>query len=200
MAITERQQRIQEFIRAFTAREGHGPSYRDIAQGCGCSVSTAHREVAHLEGDGIIRLGGAAGGRISARTIALSESAPESAPAHAVPLVGEVCAGDGAIPEEMIESRISVPYQADYLLKVRGDSMAGAGILDGDLIAVSRDQVVRNGDICVALVEGESMVKHLYREPGAVELRPATDGYDAIRRGEDAVEIAGRVVGVMRSL
>lgn len=200
MDLTDRQHTIQEFIRTFTAREGHGPSYRDIAAGVPCAVSTAHREVAHLEAAGIVRLGTAAGGRVGARTIALADGAPKAQPSHALPLVGEVCAGDGVIPEAMIEDRIAVPYRADYLLRVRGDSMVGAGIMDGDLVAVSRDEAIRNGDVCVALVEGESMIKYLYREPGAIELRPANDAYATLRCDGDTVEIAGRVVGVMRSL
>ena len=93
---------------------------------------------------------------------------------------------------------MAAPFAADYLLRVKGDSMINAGILDGDLVAVKQQDTARDGEIVVALMGEEATVKRVYREPGGVRLEAENDAYDPIR-GTD-ISVIGRVVGVMRDL
>ena len=98
----------------------------------------------------------------------------------------------------MAAAPVAAPFAADYLLRVKGDSMINAGILDGDLVAVKQQQTARDGQIVVALLEDEATVKRVYREPGGVRLEAENDAYEPIR-GTD-IKVIGRVVGVMRDI
>jgi repressor LexA len=124
-----------------------------------------------------------------------------------LPLVGEIAAGGPLLAEENIEDEIALPEplfgSADFLLRVKGDSMIQAGILDGDLLVVQRRQDARDGDIVVALAgddesADEATVKTFYREAGRVRLQPENDALEPIYA--EHVQILGKVVGVCRSL
>jgi repressor LexA len=127
---------------------------------------------------------------------------------HRLPLVGQVAAGGPLLAAENIEEYVSVPEPLsrggeEFLLRVKGDSMINAGILEGDLLVVRRQQDARNGDIVVALAgddesADEATVKTFYREAGRVRLQPENDALEPIYAGH--VQILGRVVGVLRNL
>lgn len=194
-----RQAEILAFIEDHVDRHGYPPTVREIGQGVGlASPSTVHRHLEKLEQGGHLRrdaskpramLVGLQGGRSAER------SGP---PPMTLPLVGAVAAGAPILAEEHVQDHVAAPFAADYLLRVKGDSMINAGILDGDLVAVKQQDTARDGEIVVALMGEEATVKRVYREPGGVRLEAENDAYDPIR-GTD-ISVIGRVVGVMRDL
>lgn len=198
-APTGRQAEILAFIEDHVDRHGYPPTVREIGQGVGlASPSTVHRHLEKLEEGGHLRrdpskpramLVGLQGGRASARP---------GPPPMTLPLVGAVAAGAPILAEEHVQDHVAAPFAADYLLRVKGDSMINAGILDGDLVAVKQQDTARDGEIVVALMGEEATVKRVYREPGGVRLEAENDAYDPIR-GTD-ISVIGRVVGVMRDL
>lgn len=198
-APTGRQAEILAFIEDHVDRHGYPPTVREIGQGVGlASPSTVHRHLEKLEEGGHLRrdpskpramLVGLQGGRSAER------SGP---PPMTLPLVGAVAAGAPILAEEHVQDHVAAPFAADYLLRVKGDSMINAGILDGDLVAVKQQDTARDGEIVVALMGEEATVKRVYREPGGVRLEAENDAYDPIR-GTD-ISVIGRVVGVMRDL
>ncbi len=118
-----------------------------------------------------------------------------------LPLVGRVAAGSPILAEENIEDYVEVPQiagggEGEYILRVRGDSMKDAGILDGDFVVVQRQDAANNGEIVVALVGDEATVKRYFREEDHVRLQPENAEMEPIRTRE--VAILGRVVGVFR--
>ena len=198
-APTGRQAEILAFIEDHVERHGYPPTVREIGQGVGlASPSTVHRHLEKLEEGGHLRrdpskpramLVGVQGGRAGG----------QAAPAPmTLPLVGAVAAGAPILAEEHVEDHVAAPFAADYLLRVKGDSMVNAGILDGDLVAVKQQDTARDGEIVVALMGEEATVKRVFREPGGVRLEAENDAYDPIR-GTD-ISVIGRVVGVMRDL
>ena len=131
-------------------------------------------------------------------------AAPELAK---LPLLGQIAAGGPLLAEENIEDELAVPEplgrRADFLLRVKGESMIDAGILDGDILVVQRAQEARNGEIVVALAgddesADEATVKTFYREAGRVRLQPENELFEPIYA--DHVQILGKVTGVFRSL
>lgn len=198
-APTGRQAEILAFIEDHVDRHGYPPTVREIGQGVGlASPSTVHRHLEKLEQGGHLRrdpskpramLVGVQGGRAAT---------PSGPPPMTLPLVGAVAAGAPILAEEHVEDHVAAPFAADYLLRVKGDSMINAGILDGDLVAVKQQDTARDGEIVVALMGEEATVKRVYRESGGVRLEAENDAYDPIR-GTD-ISVIGRVVGVMRDL
>ncbi len=198
-APTGRQAEILAFIEDHVERHGYPPTVREIGQGVGlASPSTVHRHLEKLEEGGHLRRDpskpGAGGGGVPG-----GGGGGGAAPAPmTLPLVGAVAAGAPILAEEHVEDHVAAPFAADYLLRVKGDSMVNAGILDGDLVAVKQQDTARDGEIVVALMGEEATVKRVFREPGGVRLEAENDAYDPIR-GTD-ISVIGRVVGVMRDL
>jgi repressor LexA len=133
--------------------------------------------------------------------------APQEAEVVRLPLLGQIAAGAPLLAEENIEDELGVPEplgrRADFLLRVKGDSMINAGILDGDTLVVQRTQDARDGEIVVALAgddetADEATVKTFYREAGRIRLQPENDALAPIYARH--VEILGRVTGVFRTL
>jgi repressor LexA len=137
-----------------------------------------------------------------------SKAAPEPTDVHKLPLVGEVAAGGPLLAEENVEEYLAVPEPLskggeEFLLRVKGDSMVNAGILDGDIAVVERRQDARNGDIVVALAgddesADEATLKRFFREDGRVRLQPENDALEPIYAQH--VQILGKVIGVFRQL
>jgi repressor LexA len=133
---------------------------------------------------------------------------PEAGDVHVLPLVGQIAAGGPLLAEQNIDSYLSVPEPLasgaeEFLLRVRGDSMQDAGILEGDYVVVRRQQDARNGDIVVALAgddeaTDEATVKRFFRENGKIRLQPENDAYQPIYAAH--VQILGKVTGVFRTL
>lgn len=193
--LTTKQQQIYDYMLAFKSEHGYFPSVREIGAAVGLkSPSTVHFHMKGLEEAGIIVK---AEGK--SRAISLVNTGPET-PANQVPVVGSVAAGSPILAQECIEDYL--PFDTNglsgehFALKVRGESMLGAGILPGDLVVVHQQRDARNGEIVVALFEDEATVKTLSRRDGHTWLLPENDAYDPI--DGDSAEIIGKVVGVVR--
>jgi repressor LexA len=207
MDLTKRQQEIFDFIRKYSARYGYPPTVRDIGKAVGLtSSSTVHAHLSNLEKIGLLRRDPS-----KPRAIELLDRAVGSAVesvlgvvrSDGLPLVGSVAAGQPILAEENIEDYVSVPQAAGgdngaYLLRIRGDSMTGAGILEDDLVVVRPQDTAKDGDIVVALLGEEATVKRFFRESDHVRLQPENDSMDPIRSKE--VKVLGRVVGLLRSV
>ena len=198
-APTGRQAEILAFIEDHVAHHGYPPTVREIGTGVGlASPSTVHRHLEKLEAGGHLTrdpskpramLVGIKGGKAPQ---------PAASSEFMLPLVGAVAAGAPILADEHVEDHVAAPFAADYLLRVKGDSMINAGILDGDLVAVKKQDTARDGQIVVALLGDEATVKRVYREPGGVRLEAENEAYEPII-GTD-IAVIGRVVGVMRDL
>ena len=202
--LTKRQQEIFDFIKKYSARYGYPPTVRDIGKAVGlASSSTVHAHLANLEKVGLLRRD-----PTKPRAIELLDRAMETAKAAVIghgglPLVGNVAAGQPILAEENIEEYVDVPALAggadgEYVLRVRGDSMVDAGILEGDFVVVRPQDTAADGEIVVALVGEEATVKRFFKEADHVRLQPENQAMDPIRSRE--VRVLGRVVGVFRKV
>jgi repressor LexA len=200
--LTGRQQEIWTFLTEYVDRHGYPPTVREIGEAVGlASPSTVHAHLANLERAGLLR-------RDPTKPRALELSTHRSSAAAAaqkLPLVGQIAAGGPLLAEQNIEDEIAVPetLRGDFLLRVRGESMIEAGILDGDIVVVRRTQDARNGEIVVALAgddesADEATVKTFYREKGRIRLQPENSALEPIYA--DHVQVLGVVTGVFRSL
>src|SRR5687768_13652560 len=212
--LTARQQEIWQFLVDYVDRHGYPPTVREIGEAVGlASPSTVHAHLANLERAGLLRRDPTkprALDLIGHRRQSRAEEARVDEPAvelQKLPLLGQIAAGGPLLAEENIEDELAVPEplgrRADFLLRVKGESMINAGILDGDILVVQRTQDARNGEIVVALVgddelADEATVKTFYREAGRIRLQPENDALEPIYANH--VEILGRVTGVFRSL
>jgi repressor LexA len=210
MDLTKRQQEIFEFIKRYSARYGYPPTVRDIGKAVGlASSSTVHQHLANLEKIGLLRRDPS-----KPRAIELLDRAVEQVDkavgqvvslvrSEGLPLVGSVAAGAPVLAEENIEEYVQIPDLAggdegEYILRVRGDSMKNAGILEGDHVVVRSQETASNGEIVVAMVGEEATVKRFYREADHIRLQPENETMEPIRSKE--VRVLGRVVGVLRSV
>ena len=197
--LTKRQQEIFEYVKRYSAKHGYPPTVRDIGSAIGLtSSSTVHTHLANLEKLGLIRRDPTKPRAIEV----LVDKARRAVSPRGLPLVGTVAAGSPILAEENVEDYMEVPTiaggdEGDYLLLVRGDSMKDAGILEGDHVVVQRRESAVDGEIVVALVEGEATVKRYFRESDHIRLQPENDAYEPIRAAND-VAIVGKVVGVTR--
>jgi repressor LexA len=200
--LTGRQQEIWTFLTEYVDRHGYPPTVREIGEAVGlASPSTVHAHLANLERAGLLR-------RDPTKPRALELSSAHraaTAAAQKLPLVGQIAAGGPLLAEQNIEDEIAVPetLRGDFLLRVRGDSMIEAGILDGDIVVVRRSQDARNGEIVVALAgddesADEATVKTFYREKGRIRLQPENAALEPIYA--EHVQILGVVTGVFRQL
>ena len=202
--LTKRQREIFEFIKKYSAKYGYPPTVRDIGKAVGlASSSTVHAHLANLEKLGLLRRD-----PTKPRAIELFDRAVESvknavSPSNGLPLVGSVAAGAPLLAEENIEEYVAVPAVAggdegDYVLRVKGDSMRDAGILDGDHVVVRKQETARDGEIVVALIGDEATVKTVRHERDALRLEPANPAYKPLRTRD--AQLLGRVVGVFRNV
>jgi repressor LexA len=202
--LTGRQQEIWDFLVDYVDQHGYPPTVREIGEAVGlASPSTVHAHLANLERAGLLKRD-----PTKPRAVELVGRERREAPAAAVeklPLVGQIAAGGPLLAEENIEDQLAVPetLRGDFLLRVKGDSMVNAGILDGDIVVVQRAQDARNGEIVVALAgedesADEATVKRFFRENGRIRLQPENDALEPIYARH--VQILGRVTGVFRQL
>jgi repressor LexA len=204
MDLTKRQQEIFDFIRKYSAKYGYPPTVRDIGKAVGlASSSTVHAHLANLEKLGLLRRDPS-----KPRAIELLDRAVGSAVdtvrgmvrMDGLPLLGSVAAGQPMLAEENIEDYVPMPSstKGDFLLRVKGESMIDAGILDGDLVVVRPQDTARDGDVVVALLGEEATVKRFFRESDHIRLQPENATMEPIRSKE--VTVLGRVVGLLRSV
>ncbi|CAN5131245.1 transcriptional repressor LexA [soil metagenome] len=202
--LTGRQQEIWDFLVDYVDQHGYPPTVREIGEAVGlASPSTVHAHLANLERAGLLKRD-----PTKPRAVELVGRERRDAPAGALeklPLVGQIAAGGPLLAEENIEDQLAVPetLRGDFLLRVKGDSMINAGILDGDIVVVQRAQDARNGEIVVALAgddesADEATVKRFFRDGDRVRLQPENDALEPIYAPH--VQILGRVTGVFRSL
>ena len=206
--LTTRQQEIWQFLAEYVDAHGYPPTVREIGDAVGlASPSTVHAHLANLERAGLLKRD-----PTKPRAIELvgrrREEATERGTVPMLPLIGSIAAGSPLLAEETVEERIAVPEplsrNADFLLRVKGDSMVEAGILDGDIVVVRKQSDARVGEIVVALVgddesADEATVKTFHRERnGRIRLQPENAALEPLY--PEHVEILGKVTGVFRSL
>lgn len=200
MALTKRQKEILDYVGDYIEMQGYAPSFEEIADSFGyTSLATVHEHVSNLERKGYIRKS-----YNQSRSIELVPGTATPAGVE-LPLLGQVAAG---FPIEAIQEQESILVPPDllrkggknYVLRVAGNSMIDEQIRDGDYIIVNSRSVAEDGEVVVALVDGDSAtVKKLYREPGGrVRLQPANEALAPMYFDADQVTIQGVVVGVIR--
>jgi repressor LexA len=200
-ATTEKQQRILAVIREFTHERGYPPSVREIGERVGLSSSsTVQSHLKTLERRGLLRRDPT---KPRALVAARSDDDVPAVESAVLPLVGRVAAGVPITATENLEDQFVlpaswVPRAGGFMLRVKGDSMVDAAILDGDLIVVEPRQTANNGEIVVAMIDGEATVKRFFRETGRVRLQPENATMAPIYA--DDVTIVGRVEAVIRRL
>lgn len=192
--LTSRQAEILERIRAHIHETGYPPTRAELARQLGFkSANAAEDHLRALQRKGVIELLPG-----TSRGIRLIEE-------QGLPVVGDVAAGHPILAQENIDEHLDVDPQmfssnADYMLRVRGDSMLNAGICDGDLLAVQQSREARNGQIVVARIEDEVTVKRFRKERSRILLIPENDQFEPIeiKAGDREVTIEGIAVGVIR--
>lgn len=201
--LTDRQQQIWNYLVTYVDRHGYPPTVREIGEEVGlASPSTVHAHLANLERAGLLKRDPTKPRALELIGREREEPAPAEMPgAVSLPLLGQIAAGAPLLAEQNVEDYLTMPSstKGDFMLRVRGDSMIEAGILDGDLVIVRTAQDARNGEIVVALVgDDEATVKTFYREAGRIRLQPENSALEPIY--PDDVRIQGCVVGVFREL
>ena len=200
--LTTRQRRIVDFIAETVQKRGYPPTVREIGEAVGLtSSSSVHAQLANLERRGLLRKD-----PTKPRAMTLSES--ERAEGVVVPLVGRIAAGSPVLAEENVEDHLVVPmgFAGDaehFALTVRGDSMVGAGILDGDVVIVRSQDAADDRDVVAVLLPGpaeeEATVKRIKRQRGRVMLVPENPAMEPFEMAPEG-RILGRVVAVLRRL
>ncbi len=204
MDLTGRQQEIWSFLVDYVDRHGYPPTVREIGEAVGlASPSTVHAHLANLERAGLLKRDPTKPRALE--LIGRDKPDPSVVALPKLPLLGQIAAGGPLLAEQNIEDEIAVPetLRGDFVLRVKGESMIEAGILDGDLVVVRRAQDARNGDIVVALAgddesADEATVKTFYKEKGRIRLQPENAALEPIFA--EHVQILGKVVGVFREL
>ena len=206
--ITKRQQQIYDFIRTYQKEKGYPPSVREMAAAVGLSSpSTVHAHLSALEDLGLIK-------RDATKPRALEVFNSDGSAINAseireistrgtisLPLVGRVAAGLPILAEQNVEDTFTLPTEiatdsSSFVLEVHGNSMINAGIFNGDYIIVREQKSAMNGEIIVAMIDGEATVKTFYKERGRVRLQPENDAMEPIYA--DNPTILGKVVALMR--
>ena len=202
-----KRRRILEFIAEQIRERGYPPSVREIGEAVGLtSPSTVHTHLQVLQREGYLQRDPTKPRAIIVSWEPSSGAAIRVRPVAHVPLIGHVAAGTGVLAEESVEELLPIPRDFTgsgdlFMLKVRGDSMIGAGIFDGDFVVVRRQPDAESGDIVVAGIgEDEATVKTLRKRRAKVVLVPANPAYSEIELAADQVVIYGKVVTVLRRL
>jgi repressor LexA len=200
MDLTKRQKEIFDFIGHYASKYGYPPTVREIGKAVGLhSSSTVHAHLANLEKSGLLRRDPSKPRAIEV----LVDKAKKAIQPAGLPLVGSVAAGQPVLAEENIEEYLDLPEliggeDGDYVLRVRGESMKEAGIIEGDFVVVRPADTATNGEIVVALIGEEATVKRYFRESDHIRLQPENAAMEPIRTTD--AKLLGRVVGVFRKV
>ena len=197
--ISSKQKEILEYIKSQILERGFPPAVRDICEAVHLkSTSSVHSHLETLEKNGNIRRDPTKPRAIEILDDSFNFMRREMVN---VPIVGRVAAGEPILAEQNIEEYFPIPTEfmpnkQTFMLKVRGESMINAGILDGDLVLVEEQKTARNGEMIVALIEDGATVKTFYKEEGVIRLQPENDTMDPIIVPD--CQILGKVIGVFR--
>ncbi len=205
--LSARQTEILAFIEKTVGDRGYPPSVREIGEAVGlASPSTVHSHLHTLQRLGYLRRDPSKPRAIEVTADTASGTTAERRPTRHVPLVGDVAAGTGVLAQEQVEELVPLPadFTGDgelFMLRVRGDSMIEAGILDGDFVVARVQTEARNGDIVVAGIPGdEATIKTFTRKNNKVTLLPANERLEPMVFAPDEVQVFGKVVTVLRKL
>ena len=205
--LTGKRREILDFIAAHQREKGYPPSVREIGEAVGLtSSSTVHTHLTTLQRQGFLRRDPTKPRAIEVRYDAMSGAAIERRPTRHVPLVGEVAAGTDVLAQEKVEELLPLPedFTGDgqlFMLRVRGESMIGAGILDGDFVVVRQQEEADKGDIVVAGIPGDEATVKTYGRKGAkIVLQPHNPALEPMIFDPSDVHIYGKVVTVLRRL
>jgi len=205
--LTGKRREILDFIAAQLHDRGYPPSVREIGEAVGLtSSSTVHAHLTTLQKQGFLRRDPTKPRAIEVRYDTISGASIERRPARHIPLVGEVAAGTDVLAQENVQELLPLPEDFTgegqvFMLKVRGDSMIGKGILDGDFLVVRQQADAEKGDVVVAGIPGdEATVKTFSKRNGKVVLTPANDRLSPMIFAPEEVSVYGKVVSVLRRL
>ncbi len=200
----DKQKKIVDFVNRFLIEKGFPPSVREICQAVGFkSTSTVHAYLKKLEEEGTILKDAT-----KPRALKVLDESGKNLEGYIsdqeidnIPVIGKITAGTPILAVENVEETFPIPVQylensTSFMLKVRGDSMINAGILDGDYILVKQQNTANNGDMVVALIEDEATVKTFYKEKGYYRLQPENPAYEPIIVQD--LSILGKVIGLFR--
>jgi len=197
------QERILSYIQSAIETQGYAPSVREIGEAVGLSsTSTVHGHLRRLEKKGLLHRDA-----MKPRAMGLSKERtafpPENNQVLSLPVIGRVAAGQPILAEEAVEDILPVPVsfagEGDhFVLRVRGESMIQAGILNDDFIVVRKQPDANNGDIVVAMIDDEATVKRFYKENGHFRLQPENDSMEPII--VSSVVILGKVISLLRKV
>lgn len=204
--LSSRQRQILDFIRAEIHRRGFPPSVREIGEAVGLSSSsTVHSHLAALEAKGLIRRDPSKPRALEVLDYRDTDRGIDYERVQAVPLVGQVAAGAPILAAENIEATLPLPAsfagERTFVLRVKGESMIDAGILDGDFVVVRQESTASNGEIIVAMINEEATVKRFFKEDGRVRLQPENPTMEPLYADEHAdFAVLGKVVALFRRL
>jgi repressor LexA len=206
-ALTDRQRQILHVIEQAMQDRGYPPSVREIGEAVGLnSPATVHTHLKTLQDMGFIRRDPSKPRAIEVRFDTNSEVAMERRPSRHIPLIGDVAAGTNVLAQQNVEDLIPLPTDFTgegelFMLRVRGDSMIEAGILDGDFVVARQQQVAENGDIVVAGIPGDEATIKTFKKSGkTITLIPANETMKPMVFDADEVQVFGKLVTVMRKL
>jgi repressor LexA len=203
MAITRRQRQVYDYIADFVQTRGYSPSFEEIGDGMGLnSLATVHKHISNLEKKGLLKRDYNRSRSIDLLPIKGKMKQAMSVDTLRLPLVGRIAAGrpvEAMETPETISLADFVRSKEVFVLEVRGESMQDEHIVNGDYVLVEKAKTAHDGDIVVALVEGsDSTLKRFYREGDQIRLQPSNAAMAPIILPAAAVEIQGRVIGVLR--
>lgn len=214
-ALTKRQKQILDFIKSQTDKNGYPPTVREIGKALGLSSSaTVHTHLSALEAKGYLHRD--ASKSRSLHIVGEHHPAESSNSAKgvigvsgkdvvALPLVGRVAAGAPILAEQNITETLPLPIEivgdsSSFLLRIKGESMIEAGILDGDYVVVKEQKSASNGEIVVAMIDDEATVKTFYREENGIRLQPENNSMEPIYPDTESLQVLGKVVALFRTV
>jgi len=204
MAITKRQRQVYDFIHDFVQQHGYSPSFQEIGAGMGLSsLATVHKHVSNLEKKGLLKRDYNRSRSIDVLPArGMLRKQPRIPPPNSLPFLGRIAAGQ---PIEAVEQGETISLgditrsKDVYVLQVKGESMKDEHIVEGDYVLVEKVNLVRNGEIVVALIDNyETTLKRIYREGSKTRLQPSNTGMEPIVVPTRSVQVQGRVIGVLR--
>ena len=202
--LTNEQQRVMSFILSYREENGFPPTVREIATALGYrSPNNVRQHLRLIEQKGFLRLlpGKARGIEINAPMTTADEYNEEET---GVPLIGSVAAGSPITAIENVDGYVTLDrsiFKGDglFALRVKGDSMIGMGILNGDIVVVRKKSDARHGEVVVVIIDGDATLKRFIKENGEVKLRAENPAYDDIVLDPgSSIQVAGKLVGVIR--